>query len=92
MTNNYSTQPPKLMTLAELPFGKPATISQITSSLEQVQRLKMMGIRKGVNIMIVHGPSHRGVVIKVGGARIAIGTELLPFIKIIPANTEVKSS
>lgn len=49
------------------------------------QRVRMMGIRPGVQVRVVHGPDRRGAVLEVGGARIALGHAVLPTIVVVQA-------
>ncbi|PKY10672.1 hypothetical protein B1757_08830 [Acidithiobacillus marinus] len=62
--------------LDQLSSAHPAQITQITGDRAQQQRLKMLGIRPGVALKIVHGPNKRGVVVQIQGGRFAIGKSL----------------
>lgn len=62
--------------LDQLSNAHSAQITQITGDLALRQRLKMLGIRPGVTLKIVHGPNKRGVVIQIQGGRFAIGKSL----------------
>lgn len=46
------------------------------------RRLGMLGIRPGVEIQILHGPGVRGAVVRVGGARVALGRQVIEHIQI----------
>jgi ferrous iron transport protein A len=70
-----ATQPETAVT--GLRRGQKARISRISGGLVMTQRMAMLGIRPGVDILAVHGPGKRGAVLQVGGARIALGTEII---------------
>ncbi|CAG9000887.1 MAG: hypothetical protein CENE_02894 [Candidatus Celerinatantimonas neptuna] len=73
--------------LQQLTLGHQATIVRIKGNINDIQRMNMLGIRKGTQFKIVHGPGHRGAVIQVGGTRIALGKEMFEQLEIKPLST-----
>ena len=49
-----------------------------------VQRLAMLGIRPGALVTLLHGPGRRGAVLRVGGARVALGHGVIENILVVP--------
>lgn len=74
--------------LNQLRCGAQGTIVQINADAAEIQRIGMLGLRKGTQIAIVHGPGRRGAVVQSGGARIALGPELTDKIMIEPLNVQ----
>ena len=66
----------------QLSLGTTAHICQLHGDRRMIQRMNMLGIRRGSAITIVHGPGKRGAVLKVGGARIALGPEVIKQIEV----------
>lgn len=60
-------------TLGQLSSTACARIMDFTGGRSMQQRLQMLGIRRGTEFCLVQGPSKRGAVVQVGGARIALG-------------------
>lgn len=75
------------VSLAHLAPGQDATVMTVENS-EMAQRMLMLGIRRGTTLQIVHGPGARGAVVRVGGARLALGREVLAAIQVQTENTE----
>lgn len=73
--------------LHQLTLGNQATIVRIKGDINDIQRMSMLGIRKGTQFKIVHGPGHRGAVIQVGGTRIALGKEMFEQLEIKSLST-----
>ena len=48
----------------------------------RAQRLRMLGLRAGVEVRVLHAPGPRGAVLGLGSARIALGPELLPLLRV----------
>lgn len=59
--------------LSALRSGERARVCSIDGGRFMAQRMGMLGIRRGVDVRVVHGPGPRGAVVQVGGARIALG-------------------
>lgn len=59
--------------LAQAPLGRCARVVEINGGRAMTQRMLMLGIRRGTDLCIVHGPGGRGAVVRIGGARIALG-------------------
>ncbi len=67
--------PLPLLPLAALRRGQCARIAAI--SADAARRVAMLGLRRGVELSVLHGPDARGAVVRVGTARIALGRELV---------------
>ncbi len=48
----------------------------------RAQRLRMLGLRPGVEVRVLHAPGPRGAVLGLGSARIALGPELLALLRV----------
>ncbi|MBU1175255.1 MAG: ferrous iron transport protein A [Alphaproteobacteria bacterium] len=70
--------------LVGLRTGESAHVSEVAGGRAMVQRLAMLGIRPGVLVTLLHGPGRRGAVLRVGGARVALGRGVIEHIKIVP--------
>lgn len=70
--------------LAQLPYGQCAQVVDFDGGRAMVQRMVMLGIRRGVPLCVVHGPGPRGTVVQVGGARIALGRGVTDKIRVMP--------
>ena len=75
--------PPLTVPLAALRRGQSARIASIAAPA--AQRVAMLGLRRGVEFSIVHGPDARGAVIAIGAARIALGRELVDGVEVTAA-------
>ncbi|MFM2484214.1 FeoA family protein [Celerinatantimonas yamalensis] len=73
---------PLSVRVSQLQLGHQATIIQIHGSSRDIQRMNMLGLRKGISLTVVHGPGRRGAVVKVGGARIALSQEIIDQIEV----------
>jgi ferrous iron transport protein A len=74
----------EVLSLAQLPHGRCAKVVEIDGGRQMVQRMVMLGIRRGVPLCVVHGPGARGAVVQVGGARIALGRGVTDKIRVAP--------
>ncbi|CUA98430.1 FeoA family protein [Thiomonas bhubaneswarensis] len=74
------------MSLAQLMPGQCAEVVEVDGGRAMTQRMLMLGIRRGTGLCVVQGPSKRGVVVRVGGARIALGHGVTERIRVQPAN------
>ncbi len=81
---NQATQASTPQTIKQMQIGNQAVIFKINGSSQQIQRIQMLGLRKGVPIKVVHGPGRRGAVVQSGGARIALGREIIEQIEVTP--------
>lgn len=70
--------------LSSLKPGVRALVKGIDGGRFMVQRMGMLGIRRGVEVRIVHGPGLRGAVVQVGAARIALGRALIDCVRVEP--------
>jgi ferrous iron transport protein A len=75
---------PESTTLSKLGSGRSARVTAIDGSAGLPQRMAMLGIRRGVDLCVVHGPGARGAVVRVGTARIALGREIIDHIRVSP--------
>jgi ferrous iron transport protein A len=72
------------VSVASLKPGDYAEVSYIAGGRALIQRLAMLGVRPGVNVKLLHGPGRRGAVLRVGGARVALGRGVIENIMVIP--------
>ena len=72
------------MTLSALATGQSAQVSHVSGGRMMVQRLAMLGIRRGVMVTLLHGPGRRGAVLRVGGTRVALGHGVIDSISVVP--------
>lgn len=86
--NKYSHSFTPLPTLATLKSGDCAQIGYVAGGRAMIQRMAMLGIRPGVHVCILHGPGRRGAVLKVGGARVALGRGVIEQISIVAETME----
>jgi ferrous iron transport protein A len=70
--------------LASVAPGDSAQVSRIEGGRAVTQRLAMLGIRPGVVVNLLHGPGRRGAVLRVGGARVALGRGVIERITVVP--------
>ncbi len=77
----------EVVSLAQLPYGQSAQVVDFDGGRAMVQRMVMLGIRRGVPLRVVHGPGPRGTVVQVGGARIALGRGVTDKIRVAPIAT-----
>jgi len=64
---------PDATALSSLRRGERARVARIEGSASLTQRLRMFGIRPGIDVVVLHGPNGRGAVLQVGGGRVALG-------------------
>ena len=62
-----------IVSLSNVPPGSTATVVAVDGGRAMTQRMLMLGIRRGTQLYVLHGPGSRGAVVRVGGARIALG-------------------
>ncbi|HKI58572.1 MAG TPA: FeoA family protein [Trueperaceae bacterium] len=77
-------EPPGDASIADLERGATARVTRIAGSRSVSQRMRMLGIRPGVDVRVLHGPDRRGAVLGVGGARIALGRAVLSTVRVAP--------
>lgn len=73
--------------LSTLPPGSRGVVESVAPQGGLPARLAMLGIRRGVAVDLVQGPDARGAVLRVGGARIALGREVLDHLRLRPTAT-----
>ncbi|MEJ2686909.1 MAG: FeoA family protein [Gammaproteobacteria bacterium] len=71
-----------LRALSALQSGESARVRAVDGGRSMAQRMSMLGIRRGVELRVVHGPGLRGAVVQVGGARIALGRGVIEQIRV----------
>lgn len=76
--------PAEVISLAHLTPGQCAEVVEVDGGRAMTQRMLMLGIRRGTGLCVVQGPSKRGVVVRVGGARIALGRGVTEQIRVQP--------
>ncbi|MCE1163243.1 MAG: ferrous iron transport protein A [Thiomonas sp.] len=74
----------EIISLAQLTPGQCAEVVEVDGGRAMTQRMLMLGIRRGTGLCVVQGPSKRGVVVRVGGARIALGRGVTEQIRVQP--------
>ncbi len=62
--------------------GTCACVQEVGGGRAMVQRMLMLGIRRGAQLRLLHGPGARGAVVGVGGARIALGRDVIEHIRV----------
>ncbi len=62
--------------------GACALVQEVRGGRAMMQRMLMLGIRRGVRLRLLHGPGARGAVVGVGGARIALGRDVIEHIRV----------
>ena len=77
--------PAEVISLAHLTPGQCAEVVEVDGGRAMTQRMLMLGIRRGTGLCVVQGPSKRGVVVRVGGARIALGRGVTEQIRVQPS-------
>ena len=70
------------LSVGDLKLGDSARVRDVTGGRGMQQRMSMLGIRRGTDIRVVHGPGKRGAVLQVGGARIALGWGVIQRIEV----------
>lgn len=71
--NDHKSDAGRFVPLLHLRPGEHVRVCAINGGRFQVRRLSMLGIRPGIEAHVVHGPGLHGVVLLVGGGRIALG-------------------
>ncbi|WP_449369543.1 FeoA family protein [Thiomonas sp.] len=79
-----------VISLAQLPNGQCGQVVEFDGGRAMIQRMVMLGIRRGVPLCVVHGPGARGTVVQVGGARIALGRGVTDKIRVAPLAVQQK--
>ncbi len=74
----------EIISLAQLTSGQCAEVVEVDGGRAMAQRMLMLGIRRGTGLCVVQGPSSRGAVVRVGGARIALGRGVTEHIRVQP--------
>ena len=62
--------------------GACAVVQEVGGGRAMMQRMLMLGIRRGAQLRLLHGPGVRGAVVGVGGARIALGRDVIEHIRV----------
>lgn len=70
------------MSLSAVARGAVAVVQEVGGGRAMMQRMLMLGIRRGVPLRLLHGPGARGAVVGVGGARIALGRDVVELIRV----------
>lgn len=70
------------MPLSAVARGAVAVVQEVGGGRAMMQRMLMLGIRRGVPLRLLHGPGARGAVVGVGGARIALGRDVVELIRV----------
>lgn len=73
---------PDTWSVVDLRQNDSARVCKLTGDRGMLQRLAMLGIRRGIGIRVVHGPGKRGAILQVGGARIALGWDVIQHIEV----------
>ena len=68
--------------LSEVAPGGCAVVHEVGGGRPMVQRMLMLGIRRGTALRLLLGPGARGAVVGVGGARIALGRDVIEHIHV----------
>lgn len=77
--------PSRGTSVADLGRGATARVTRIAGGASLSQRIRMVGIRPGVDVRVLHGPDRRGVVLRVGGTRIALGRAVIHAVLVEPS-------
>lgn len=70
------------MPLSDVAHGAVAVVQEVGGGRAMMQRMLMLGIRRGAPLRLLHGPGARGAVVGVGGARIALGRDVVELIRV----------
>ena len=70
------------MSLSAVARGAVAVVQEVGGGRAMTQRMLMLGIRRGAQLRLLHGPGARGAVVGVGGARIALGRDVVELIRV----------
>ncbi len=70
------------LALCAVPPGACVLVQEVGGGRAMMQRMLMLGIRRGVQLRLLHGPGARGAVVGVGGARIALGRDIVEHIRV----------
>ena len=82
LVNDRKANGEALRVLSALQPGESARVRAVDGGRSMAQRMSMLGIRRGVELRVVHGPGLRGAVVQVGGARIALGRGVIERIRV----------
>jgi ferrous iron transport protein A len=80
-----------LLSLADLPVGASATITQIAGGGELRRRLSGLGLRVGTRIRIEHRRGS-GLVVASGSVRVALGGGIVDKLVVTPADPDEAGS
>ena len=58
--------------VGDLKLGDSARVRDVTGGRDMQQRMRMLGIRRGTDTRVVHGPANAGRVCQVGGEGFAL--------------------
>jgi ferrous iron transport protein A len=75
--------PLQLVSLFDLPIGTPARIAEIGGGRQLARRLLGLGLRVGSEVAVLHHRG-RGVVLSIGGARVALGGGIVEKLRVEP--------
>lgn len=76
-----------ILPLSNVLPGSTATVVAVDGGRAMTQRMLMLGIRRGTQLYVLHGPGGRGAVVRVGGARIALGRGVTEHIRVQPVQS-----
>ena len=83
MATDRPCAPPCItIALSAVAPGGCAVVHEVCGGRPMVQRMLMLGIRRGTALRLLHGPDARGAVVGVGGARIALGRDVIEHIRV----------
>ena len=89
MATDRPCAPPCIaIALSALAPGGCAVVHEVCGGRPMVQRMLMLGIRRGTALRLLHGPGARGAVVGVGGARIALGRDVIEHIRVHSGHAE----
>ncbi|MCK9189548.1 FeoA family protein [Acidithiobacillus sp.] len=80
------------LSVGDLNLGDSARVRDVGGGRSIQQRMSMLGIRRGIDISVVHGPSKRGAVLQVGGARVALGWGIIQHIEVELPGTDSRNT
>lgn len=85
MATDRPCAPPCIaIALSAVAPGGCAVVHEVGGGRPMMQRMLMLGIRRGTALRLLHGPGARGAVVAVGGARIALGRDVIEHIRVQP--------